>query len=103
MKILNLFYAACAIRAAYQVASHITGNHARLVKASYRAIHTTAHVYVYAAYEGYHILGHKDISITSYPIRHARNLDRADINKKIKDWLWHQIKLTDRRSQAHTL
>lgn len=94
MKLLNLFYAACAIRAAFKVASHITGNHAKLVKASHRAIHTTAHVYVYAEYHGYHILCHKDISITSYPIRHVRKFDMADFNKKIKDWLWQQIKLT---------
>lgn len=94
MKLLNLFYAACAIRAAFKVASHITGNHARLVKAAHRAIHTTAHVYVYAAYHGYHILCHKDISITSYPIRHVRNLDRVAFNKMIKDWLWSQIKVS---------
>ena len=94
MKLLNLFYAACAIRAAFKVVSHITGNHARLVKASHRAIHTTAHVYVYADYHGYHILCHKDISITSYPIRYMRKFDRSDFNKKIKDWLWQQIKLT---------
>lgn len=44
MKFRNLFYAACAIRAAFKVARHIKCNHALLVKASHKAIHLTAHV-----------------------------------------------------------
>lgn len=94
MKLLNIFYAACAIRAAYKVARHIKGNHAVLVKASHKAIHLTAHVFVYAEYEGYHILGHKDISLTNYLTRRSQNLSKADIIQRNKDWIWQQIKLT---------
>lgn len=94
MKLLNLFYAACAIRAAYKVASHIKGNHARLVNSSNNAIHMTAHVFVYAEYYGYHILGHKDISITGYLTRRAKNLGKDEIIKRNKEWLWQQIKVT---------
>ena len=94
MKLLNIFYTACAIRAAFKVARHIMGNHARLVKGSYRAIQMTAHMFVYAEYHGYHILCHKDFSITSYLTRHAMNLSKADLIKHNKDWLWQQINLT---------
>lgn len=94
MKLLNIFYAACAIRAAYKVASHIKGNHALLVNSSYNAIHMTAHVFVYAEYYGYHILGHKDISITGYLTRRARTLSKEDIIQRNKEWLWQQIKVT---------
>ena len=94
MKLLNMFYAACAIRAAFKVASHIRSNHALLVKGSHRAIHMTAHMFVYAEYYGYHILCHKDISITNYLTRHDHNLGKADLIKYNKDWLWQRINLT---------
>jgi hypothetical protein len=102
MKLLNIFYAACAIRAAFKVARHIKGNHALLVKASHKAIHLTAHLLVYAEYEGYHILGHKDISITNYLTSQAQTLSKADIIKHTKEWLWQKIKLTRPYSCRYT-
>lgn len=102
MKLLNLFYAACAIRAAFKVASHIKGNHALLVKASHKAIHLTAHVFVYTEYDGYHILGHKDISITTYLTRDSQTLSKEDIIQSTKEWLWQQIKMTRPYSCRYT-
>ena len=96
MKLMNLFYAACAIRVAFKVARHINGSHARLVivNASNKAIHLKAHVFVYAEYEGYHILGHKDISLTSYLTRKSQTLSKEDIIQRNKNWIWQQIILT---------
>lgn len=102
MKLQNLFYAACAIRAAFKVARHIKGNHALLVKASHKAIHLTAHLFVFADYEGYHILGHKDISITTYRTRDSQTLSKGDIIQRVKEWLWQQIKLTRPYSCRYT-
>lgn len=94
MKLLNLVYAVCALRAACRVISHIKGNHARMVKASHKAVHMNAHMFVYAEYYGYHILGHKDISITSYLTRHAYHFGKDELIKFNMDWLWQQINLT---------
>lgn len=94
MKLLNIFYAACAILAAFKVARHIKGNHELLVKASHNAIHMTAHVFVYAEYYGYHILGHKDISITNYLTRRTQTLSKDDIIERDTEWLWQKINLT---------
>jgi len=91
MKLLNLFYAACAIHAAFKVANHIKGSHARLVHASSRTVMTTAHMFIYANYHGYHILGRKTMYVTHYLQGNPARIDHDQIAEHAQEWLWAHI------------